>query len=230
MQHERDVAGLDLAVGLAPEAVEFRPSRAVAEALARFGRTEDVRFSPDNRLLAIAGYHREACLFLRIEIGQGPRGPLVAANDVREVEAMLERRPELALDPFAFHAEGILSMPANRRHRGMIDLLLRHGARVPPMTKWGAEYYFKHDDIAAMFPDAGYELHDICIRSGERTMVVTIYDTCGDADCDGCCTENKGDADALIDLESFTNARWGLPDGDIEWADLGPTSSDGCEG
>ena len=92
-----------------------------------------------------------------------------------------------------------------------------------------SEAWVESHDIAAMFPDSGYELHDICIRSGVRTMIVTIYDTCGDSDCDGCCTENKGDADALIDLESFTNARWGLPDGDLEWADLGPTSSDGCE-
>lgn len=92
-----------------------------------------------------------------------------------------------------------------------------------------SEAWVEAHDIAAMFPDSGYELHDVCIRSGERTMIVTIYDTCGDSDCDGCCTENKGDADALIDLESFTNARWGLPDGDLEWADLGPTSSDGCE-
>ena len=92
-----------------------------------------------------------------------------------------------------------------------------------------SEAWVETHDIAAMFPDSGYELHDICIRSGERTMIVTIYDTCGDSDCDGCCTENKGDADALIDLESFTNARWGLPDGDLEWADLGPTSSDGCQ-
>lgn len=89
---------------------------------------------------------------------------------------------------------------------------------------WVAEH-----DIAAMFPDSGYELHDICLRSGDRTMIVTVYDTCGDSDCDGCCTENKGDADALIDLESFTNARWGLPDGDVEWADLGPTSNNACE-
>ncbi|HEY6722834.1 MAG TPA: hypothetical protein VI197_02350 [Polyangiaceae bacterium] len=89
---------------------------------------------------------------------------------------------------------------------------------------WVAEH-----DIAAMFPDAGYELHDICVRSGDRTMIVTVYDTCGDSDCDGCCTENKGDADALIDLESFTNTRWGLPDGAVEWADLGPTSNNACE-
>ena len=91
---------------------------------------------------------------------------LVGANDVQEVEAMLQRRPELALDPFAFQAEGILSMPANRRHRRMIDLLMQHGARVPAMTKWGAEYYFKHDDLAAMFLERGMSArHMNCHRT-----------------------------------------------------------------
>jgi hypothetical protein len=92
-----------------------------------------------------------------------------------------------------------------------------------------SEQWVESHNIAAMFPDAGYERHDICIRSGDRSMIVTVYDTCGDSDCDGCCTENKGEADALIDLESFTNERWGLPDGDLEWADLGPTAGEGCE-
>lgn len=98
--------------------------------------------------------------------------------------------------------------------------------------KWAG--YFAHCDgqrseewvaarnIAAVFPDDGVEGHDICIRSGDRTMVVTAIDTCGDSDCDGCCTKNKGEADALIDLESHTNARWGLADGAVQWADLGP--------
>lgn len=76
-------------------------------------------------------------------------------------------------------------------------------------------------DIAAVFPDDGLEGHDLCIRSGDRVMIVTAIDTCGDSDCDGCCTQNKGSADALIDLESYTNLRWGLPDGNLEWADLG---------
>ena len=83
-------------------------------------------------------------------------------------------------------------------------------------------------DIAAVFPDDGLENHDLCVRSGDRVMIVTAIDTCGDSDCDGCCTRNKGDADALIDLESYTNARWGLPDGQLEWADLGPNPA-GCE-
>jgi uncharacterized protein len=91
---------------------------------------------------------------------------LVGANDLREVEAMLQRRPELAIDPFAFNSEGILSMPANRRHLQMIDLLMQHGARVPVMTKWGAEYYFKHDDIAGMFLERGMSAaHRNCHRT-----------------------------------------------------------------
>jgi len=56
-------------------------------------------------------------------------------------------------------------------------------------------------------------------------MIVHVLDTCADSDCSGCCSENRGSADALIDLESYTNARWGLDDGPIEWADLGEAPS-----
>ena len=96
-------------------------------------------------------------------------------------------------------------------------------------SKQTEEWVASHN-IAALFPNFGaYELHDICIKSGSKTMVVTVYDTCGDSDCDGCCTENKGNKDALIDLEKSTNERWGLGDGAIQWADLGPTTGDGCD-
>jgi hypothetical protein len=80
---------------------------------------------------------------------------LVAANALSEVEALLDKRPELATDPFAFWAEGIMSAPANRRDREMLELLLRYGARVPDVTKWGREYYFKHYDIGAFLLDHG---------------------------------------------------------------------------
>ena len=80
---------------------------------------------------------------------------LVNVDALSEAEAMLRDRPDLALDEFAFWSEGILSMPANRRHRDMIDLLLRFGARVPAVTKWGAWYYFKHLDIATHLLDHG---------------------------------------------------------------------------
>lgn len=85
-------------------------------------------------------------------------------------------------------------------------------------------------DIAAVFPLDDLALHRLCLRSGDTTMVVTVIDTCADSDCSGCCTENRGDADALIDLEKYTNARFGVEDGPLEWADLGPgdPAFDGC--
>lgn len=85
-------------------------------------------------------------------------------------------------------------------------------------------------DIAAVFPLDDLALHRLCLRSGDATIVVTVIDTCADSDCDGCCTENLGDADALIDIEKYTNERFGVEDGPIEWADLGPgdPSFDGC--
>jgi hypothetical protein len=83
--------------------------------------------------------------------------------------------------------------------------------------------------IAAVFPSSlGLSLRDLCLRSGDRTLVVTVYDTCSDSDCSGCCSANRGRADALIDLESYTNTRWGVEDGPIQWADLGPTRGPGC--
>jgi hypothetical protein len=90
--------------------------------------------------------------------------------------------------------------------------------------------WVKSHNIAAAFPDLQtLKLHDLCLKSGKKTIVVTVYDTCGDSDCNNCCTQNKGNKDQLIDLESFTDARWGVPDGAIEWADLGPTKGSGCE-
>ena len=88
--------------------------------------------------------------------------------------------------------------------------------------------WVKAHNIVAAFPLQGLELHDLCLKKGNKTIVVTVYDTCGDADCDGCCTQNKGNKDELIDIESFTDQRFGVGDGEIQWADLGPTKTTGC--
>ena len=82
----------------------------------------------------------------------------------------------------------------------------------------------------SVFPDLKtLKLHDLCLKSGTKTIVVTAIDECGDNDCDGCCTQNRGNKDELIDVESFTDAKWGVPDGAIQWADLGPTKGSGCK-
>ena len=84
-------------------------------------------------------------------------------------------------------------------------------------------------NIVSVFPDfTALKLHDLCLRKGQKLIVVTVLDTCADSDCSGCCTQNKGTADELIDIESYTDARWGVADGPIEWADLGPTTGQGC--
>jgi hypothetical protein len=91
------------------------------------------------------------------------------------------------------------------------------------------EQWVASHNVVAVFPDfKSLKLHDLCLRARGKTIVVTVYDTCADSDCDGCCTENRGSADQLIDVESYTEQRWGVTDGMIEWADLGPTQSGGC--
>ena len=39
----------------------------------------------------------------------------------------------------------------------MLELLIRHGARVPKVSKWGRFYYFKHTDTAAFLLDHGMD-------------------------------------------------------------------------
>ena len=82
-------------------------------------------------------------------------GKLVGANALTSVEKLLQRRPDLVDDPFAFWAEGVLCIPANRRFRAMVDLLLDHGAGVPDVCKWGRAYYLKHYDIAKVLLERG---------------------------------------------------------------------------
>ena len=80
---------------------------------------------------------------------------LVGKNKRAEVEAMLQERPELALDETAFWGEGILAMPAKDGDRQALELLISYGARVPDLSKWGARYYFKHYETAAFLLENG---------------------------------------------------------------------------
>ena len=73
----------------------------------------------------------------------------------KDVERLLAARPELARNELSSWAEGVLMMPAKKRDRLMLDLLLKHGAQVPSVSKWGRFYYFKHDDVAALLLEHG---------------------------------------------------------------------------
>jgi len=65
--------------------IDFKANDRIREVLANLGRTEDLRFSPDNRLLAIAGFGRSRCLILRIDIEHGPTGPRISIDDYMEL-------------------------------------------------------------------------------------------------------------------------------------------------
>jgi hypothetical protein len=99
------------------------------------------------------GKDEERLLFEKLAGTHGVAGLL--ANALTRVERMLHQRPELALDELAFWAEGILSVPANNPNRAMLELLIRHGARVPEVSKWAHAYYFKHYSIAVFLMENG---------------------------------------------------------------------------
>lgn len=91
------------------------------------------------------------------------------------------------------------------------------------------EEWVEAHNIVAMF-SAGddnaafdtYQLKRLRLRKNGEEVDVRVYDTCGDSDCDGCCTQNatQNGYSTLIDLESYTYARFGQGDGPIEWACL----------
>lgn len=59
----------------------------VQEAIAQLGRTEDIRFSPNNQLAAIAGFKANTCLLLPLRFGSDAGGPTVQILDYLELES-----------------------------------------------------------------------------------------------------------------------------------------------
>jgi hypothetical protein len=76
-------------------------------------------------------------------------------DKIEEVERLLRDRPELARNEMSSWAEGVLMMPSRGGNRPMLELLLRYGATVPDISKWGRFYYFKHDDVAKLLMASG---------------------------------------------------------------------------
>jgi ankyrin repeat protein len=103
-----------------------------------------------------------------------------------EVERLLTDRPELARNEMSSWAEGVLMMSSRGGNRPMLELLIRFGATVPNLSKWGRFYYFKHDDIAAFLLQNGMNpghmtwhrvtlLHDMA-QSGDITKARLLLD------------------------------------------------------
>jgi hypothetical protein len=96
-------------------------------------------------------------------------------------------------------------------------------------NKTASKAWVQAHKIVSVFPDFDtLKLHDLCLKAGSNTIVVTVLDECADSDCSGCCTKNLSSYDELIDIEYYTDQQFGVDDGPIQWADLGPTQGDGC--
>lgn len=89
--------------------------------VSRLGRTEDIRFSPDNRRLAIAGYAKNSCFLFDIRIDRAAERPTVGIHDY------LELRSDALADPhgFDFAGDGMLVV-ANRAGRVVVFAIPEH--------------------------------------------------------------------------------------------------------
>ena len=83
----------------------------------------------------------------------------VDKEHIREVKQLLKDHPEYVHDETFFWGEGILMMPAKDGNRELVELLLNHGAKVPPVSKWGRFYYFRHYPIAQLLMENGMDAH-----------------------------------------------------------------------
>ena len=107
------------------------------------------RYDPElTRLLIVHGATNDVSALKQLET-------LVSDDAIEAVEQFLQQHPDLVHDANASWSEGILASPANKGNREMIELLMRHGARVPDVSKWAPNYYFKHTEIAALLLERG---------------------------------------------------------------------------
>jgi hypothetical protein len=78
-----------------------------------------------------------------------------------------------------------------------------------------------HNIVAVHSKDFNtYKLKQLRLRKDGHEIDVTVYDECADSDCSGCCTENAKPSGFLIDIERYTAERFGVGDGQVDWACL----------
>ena len=82
---------------------------------------------------------------------------LLEAGQLDEAERLLRANPEWIHDDEAGWGDGILAGPAHDGRHDVIAMLLRLGARVPPVSKWAPYYYFEHEATAAFLLENGMD-------------------------------------------------------------------------
>jgi len=80
---------------------------------------------------------------------------LIEERSLDELEKRLRETGLIARQGEASWGEGILAGPANGGDLELIAVLMRCGASVPDVTKWGRYYYFKHEKVARFLLEHG---------------------------------------------------------------------------
>jgi uncharacterized protein len=81
---------------------------------------------------------------------------LVASGKLDEAEQLIRANPHWLGDEAGW-GDGVLAGPARDGRHDVIEMLMRLGARVPPVSKWAPYYYFKHEATAAFLLDRGMD-------------------------------------------------------------------------
>lgn len=89
--------------------------------------------------------------------GRDRLGKLLEAGQLDEAERLLRDNLHWIHDDEAGWGDGILAGPARDGRHDVIAMLLRLGARIPPVTKWAPYYYFKHEATAAFLLEHGMD-------------------------------------------------------------------------
>src|SRR4051812_20419045 len=110
--------------------IAFNAGRAVSSAIARIGRTEDIRWSPSGRRLALAGYRTARVLILDVDVDGGGGTPRVDVTGSLEVSSSSFDHPHGVswLDEHTLFVAnrygevGIYELPGGRAASGQVAL------------------------------------------------------------------------------------------------------------
>jgi ankyrin repeat protein len=138
---------------------------------------------------------------------------LIDDGDLAGVEALLRANPDLVRNGTAYWSEGIMAGPANGGTREMLELLMKYGATVPPISKWAPYYYFKRVEIAAFLLDRGMDPNHM---SWHRVTLLHHVATEGDLTKMRLLLDHGATIDAIDDEYRSTPlgmaSRWGRRD------------------
>jgi ankyrin repeat protein len=138
---QREIAGLLLAHGADPNAPVESSGTPMSQA---------VRDAELTELLRAHGGRQPTSDRDRV-------GRLVEAGKLEEAERLLRANPQWLHDIETGWGDGILAGPARDGRHEVIAMLMRLGARVPPVSKWAPYYYFKHEATAAFLLEHGMD-------------------------------------------------------------------------